>query len=50
MNNCAASIYANMAAFINCLFETISLRTGPAHDVEYMPVNNAVWLAHSMER
>ena len=50
MNSCAASIYANIVACMNCLFETISLRTGPLNDVEYMPVNNAVWVAHSMER
>ena len=50
MNSCAASIYANMVAFMNCLFETISMRTGPSVDVEYMPVNNAVYLVHSMER
>ena len=50
MNSCSASIYANMVAFMNCLFETISMRTGPMPNVEYMPVNNAVWLAHSMER
>ena len=50
MNSCAASIYANIVACMNCLFETISMRTGPLNDVEYMPVNNAVWVAHSMER
>ena len=50
MNSCAASIYANMVAFVSCLFDTISMRTGPSVDVEYTPVNNAVYLAHSMER
>ena len=50
MNSCAASIYAKIVAFMNCLFETMSMRTGPSPDVEYMPVNNGVCLAHSMER
>jgi hypothetical protein len=50
MNSCAASIYANISACMNCLFETISMRTGPSPDVEYVPLNNAVYLAHSMER
>ena len=36
MNSCAASIYANIVACMNCLFETISMRTGPLNDVEYI--------------
>jgi hypothetical protein len=50
MNSCAASIYANISACMNCLFETISMRTGPSPDVEYTQVDNGVYLAHSMER
>lgn len=50
MNSCVASIYTNIVACMNYLFEIISMRTGPLEDVEYIPVNNAVYLAHSMER